>query len=485
MYRNGLQEGLIQSNSIEFKTLQASTKLMFSLDIVTFFGRFHPLLVHLPIGFLFLAILIELYQGKKVKEKNNQIIAYTWLLGAVSAIIAALFGWLLAESGQYAEDTIFWHRWLGVSLAVIASFGWWTKQNPKQFPKIVNNSITYLVIGLILVEGHLGGNLTHGANYLLVYAPDPIQKLFGEEKKKNAIPQLESIDSVVVYEDMIYPIIARKCISCHNNEEQRGGLNMQQIDLFIEGGENGPVITSGNTAESEIFRRITLPQENEKYMPPNGEPLSYDEIKTLEWWIINGADFEQELTSHQVPEPMQKVIQRLYGLDTQPKPWYESVKIPAVDSLRLKSLVDAGFSIKTLGYENPLLDIKFSGEELSLEKLTKLEDVGENITWLSLAGTDIQDEWVSIISKFPNLTRLELQKTVVSDKSVEFLKALEHLESLNLYGTNVTDSCLSILKNMPQLRRVYLWDSKVTFEKAKALENDKLDLEVEIGVQSK
>ena len=170
---------------------------------------------------------------------------------------------------------------------------------------------------------------------------------------------------------------------------------------------------------------------------------------------------------------------------TQPKPWYESVKIPPADSLRLKSLLDAGYSVKALGYKNPLLDIKFSGEELSLEKLTKLAEVGENITWLSLAGTDVQDDWVSIISKFPNLTRLELQKTGVSDKSVEFLKALEHLESLNLYGTNVTDSCLSILKNMPQLKRVYLWDSKVTFENAKDLENDKTGLVVEIGVQSK
>ena len=458
---------------------------MFALDIVTFLGRFHPLLVHLPIGFLFLAILIELYQRIKVKEKNNQIIAYAWLLGAVSAILSALCGWFLAESGQYAEDTIFWHRWLGVGLAVIACFGWWTKQNPKQFPNMVNNSVAYLVMGLILIEGHLGGNLTHGEDYLLAYAPESLQKLFGEEKKENSLRQLENIDSVVVYRDMIYPMLAAKCVSCHNDEEQRGGLNMHQADLFMEGGENGPVITAGNTLESEIFRRVTLPQENEKYMPPNGDPLSYDEIKTLEWWINNGADFEQELTRHEIPRSMQEVIQRLYGLDTQPKPWYESVKIPPADSLRLKSLLDAGYSVKALGYKNPLLDIKFSGEELSLEKLTKLAEVGENITWLSLAGTDVQDDWVSIISKFPNLTRLELQKTGVSDKSVEFLKALEHLESLNLYGTNVTDSCLSILKNMPQLKRVYLWDSKVTFENAKDLENDKTGLVVEIGVQSK
>lgn len=457
---------------------------MLALDIVTFFGRFHPLFVHLPIGFLLLAILIEWYQGKKEGKENNQIITYAWLLGALSAILSALFGWFLAENGTYAEGSIFWHRWLGIGLAAVASLGWWAKQSPKQFPKMVNNSITYLVLGLILVEGHLGGSLTHGEDYLLAYAPESLQNLFGEEKTENSLPQLENIDSVMVYRDMIYPMLANKCVICHNNDEQRGGLNMHQADLFKEGGENGPVITPGNTMESEMFRRVTLQHDNEKFMPPNGEPLSYDEIKTLEWWINNGADFEKELAGYEIPVPIQQVIRRLFGLDTQPKPWYESVKIPAVDSLRLISLVDAGFSVKNLGYGNPLLDIKFSGEELTQAKLTKLADVGENITWLSLAGTDIKDEWVAIISKFPNLTRLELQKTMVSDDSVEFLGALEHLESLNLYGTNVTDSCLSVIKNMPQLKRVYLWGTRVTPENARALQNDRIDLEVEIGFSS-
>lgn len=458
---------------------------MFALDIVTFFGRFHPLLVHLPIGFLLLAILIEWYQRKKEKKKNNPIISYAWLLGAISAILAALCGWFLAENGEYAEVDIFWHRWLGIGLAVLASIGWWVKQSTNQFPKLVKTGITYLVIGLILVEGHLGGNLTHGADYLLTYAPDSLQKLFGKEKKEKSLPHLENIDSVIVYRDIIYPMLVTKCIGCHNNDEQRGGLNMHQVDLFIEGGENGPVVAAGNTGESEMFRRVTLPQKNEKFMPPNGEPLSYDEIKVLEWWINNGADFEKELTGHDIPTPIQSVILRLYNLDTRPKPWYESVKIPAVDSLQLKTLADAGFSVKTLGYKNPLLDIKFSGEEITLEQLNKLADIGENITWLSLAGTDVQDNWISVVSKLPNLTRLELQKTGVSDEAVAYLSDLEHLESLNLYDTNVTDSCLSVIRDIPKLRRVYLWKSKVSFDRARALQEDNPDLEVEIGVSSK
>ena len=109
---------------------------MLALDIVTFFGRFRPLLVHLPIGFLLLAILIEWYQGKKEGKENSKLITYAWLLGAISAILSALCGWLLAENGEYAEASIFWHRWLGIGLAALASFGWWIK-NTWFLPKLI------------------------------------------------------------------------------------------------------------------------------------------------------------------------------------------------------------------------------------------------------------------------------------------------------------------------------------------------------------
>ncbi|MBT8184093.1 MAG: hypothetical protein KJN76_04580, partial [Eudoraea sp.] len=457
---------------------------MIALDITTFLGRFHPLVVHLPIGFLLLAALIEWYQGKKEKKKNTSLIAFGWLLGAISAIVAALCGWLLAASGNYPEADIFWHRWLGIALAIIATAGWWLKRNPGKFTSRANNSITVLAVALLMVEGHLGGNLTHGADYLLAYAPAPIQKLFGEVKNQNKLPRLENKDTVLVYDHMIYPVLEAKCISCHNDEEQRGGLNMFQKDLFIEGGENGPVVLARNTTESELFRRVTLPQKNEKYMPPKGEPLTYDEIKVLEWWIKNGADFEKPLQEHEIPENMQQVVLRLYGLDTQPKPWYESVKIPPADSLKIAALEEAGFTVKTLGQENPLLDIKFSGKELTPEKLQQLEAVYEHITWLSLANTNIENDWLAIVGKFPNLTRLQLEKTKITDAAVAHLTKLEHLEALNLYATGITDGAIDHLTAIPNLKRIYLWGTNVSSEGAKVLQDADEELEVIGGINA-
>ncbi|MCW5515847.1 c-type cytochrome domain-containing protein [Muriicola sp. Z0-33] len=455
---------------------------MIVLDITTFIGRFHPLIVHLPIGFLLLAILIEWYQGSKAKKKNNSFIRVGWLLGALSAIAAAICGWLLAASGNYPEADIFWHRWLGIGLAIVAIAGWWLKRDSSKISKLANNAITLLVVSLLLIEGHLGGNLTHGADYLLAYAPKPIQKLFGGPEDKSTLPQLESKDSVLVYDHMVYAILEAKCLSCHNDNEQRGGLNMQQKTLFAEGGENGPVVLAGNTVESELFRRVTLSQKNEKYMPPKGEPLTYDEIKILEWWINNGADIEKSLNEHDIPVPMQQVILRLYGLDTQPKAWYESVNLPPADSLQIETLEKAGFRVKTLGQENSLLDIKYSGKNITLAQLQQLSILKEHITWLSLANTNIENDWLAVVGEFSNLTRLQLEKTNITDQGITHLTQLGHLESLNLYGTNITDTAIDLLKDIPELKRVYLWGTKVSSEGASSLAESNTELEVIGGI---
>ena len=458
---------------------------MIALDFSVFLGRFHPLLVHLPIGFLILALLMEWIQNKKQAGTWKHIISLTWMLGAISAIIAALCGWLLANTGIYPENELFWHRCLGISLAIIASLGWFIKKEPNKYKKSIRNSISFLVMTLLLLEGHLGGNITHGAGYLAEYAPKPLNQLFFTSTQHNSAPDLSQKDSVLVFENMVLPILESKCFACHNDETQRGGLNMEDITLLFDGGENGPIINSGIPLESELFKRVTLPSKNSKFMPPRGEPLTYDEIQVIEWWIDQGAEINKLISDLTVTEKIKPVVKRVYKLDLEPKPWYETVSLKQVDSLLLNNLRDEGFIIKSLGSENSFLDIAFTGNSLNIEKLSKLLDVKEYITWLSLAGTNVEDEWVSVISEFPNLTRLELQKTSVSDDSVQFLRELEHLESLNLYGTNVTDSCLSVIRDFPELKRVYLWNSKVSFDRARALQEGNPDLEVEIGVSFK
>jgi hypothetical protein len=69
--------------------------------MIEFLGKFHPLLVHLPIGFLLLLGVLEwlaLRPGGKELAAANRIIL---LLSIPATVASAGCGWLLAESGKY------------------------------------------------------------------------------------------------------------------------------------------------------------------------------------------------------------------------------------------------------------------------------------------------------------------------------------------------------------------------------------------------
>lgn len=454
---------------------------MIALEFSTFVGRFHPLFVHLPIGFLFLAVVLEWYESFRKIETKSKLIPIAWFLGGISAAGAAFSGWWLGETGLYEEELLFSHRWLGIALVFVAFIGWWLKRKPNQYSNWVQHGINFLLLGMLFVEGHKGGNLTHGETYLTEYAPEPIKKLIGASAEKDSIISFSNPDSVRVYADLVQPIFESKCVACHNNEIKRGGLNMMHPDSLQLGGDSEDVLAAGNVTESELFRRITLPQKNIKFMPPTNDVLTYDEIKTVEWWIEQGASFDGTVASMEVTENIKPVLLRRYGLDTDPKPWYETVRVKALDSAQIVNLEKSGFTVKTLGAKNPLLDVKYSGTDLTKAQLAELEKVKDHITWLSLAQTNVQDEWLSTVGKLTNLTRLQLEKTGITDEGVDQLSGLEHLEALNLYGTSVTDASLSKIQKIESLKRVYLWETKVNAQAAKALEANSDQLKVILG----
>lgn len=450
-----------------------------AFDFTHFVGRFHPILVHLPIGFLLMGILMEWYQRWKKTEKLSGLIAYAWLLGGIGGAFAAFCGWWLGETGLYFEDDLFLHRWIGILIVVVSFVGWWLKRESMKYSRPVHRVANLSILGLLIFEGHLGGNLTHGASYLFEYAPQPIKDLMLSEGEEDA--DFSTADSVLVYQDLVQPIFEQKCFACHDNQVQRGGLNMASIDSMLVGGDEGPAFLAGNAMNSELFSRVTLPQNNIKFMPPVGDPLTYDEIKVLEWWISSGADPDKTLTDLEVPDNIKPTLLRRYGLDTTPKPYYETVTITPLDSVAITALEKSGFTVKILGATNPLLDVKFSGTDLTSEHLKSLEPAAAHITWLSLANTNITDEGLSVVAKFKNLTRLQLEKTNISDEGVGNISELKHLEALNLYGTKVTKDCLTHLEKMDGLKRVYLWQTEITSNEAEALKNNKEDLEIIIG----
>ena len=178
-------------------------------NITHFLGRFHPLIVHLPIGILMMAGILQIISLKSKKFKNvlDPAIGLTLFWGGISSIGAVTIGWLLSFQGGYDENTLFWHKWLGILVTIASFFGWLLKSNRIRLKKSAFYSVLASIILLVTVAGHLGGNLTHGEDYLFLYSPSIIKKMVGIDTQNRA-SKLGTIhpDSIKVYPDIIQPI---------------------------------------------------------------------------------------------------------------------------------------------------------------------------------------------------------------------------------------------------------------------------------------
>lgn len=83
----------------------------------------------------------------------------------------------------------------------------------------------------------------------------------------------------------VAPILAGRCLGCHNAADRKGGLNLGERQAALAGGDNGPVLTPGNASTSVLLRRVV---EGEM-PPPKQVALTPSEIETLRTWIDAGA----------------------------------------------------------------------------------------------------------------------------------------------------------------------------------------------------
>ena len=93
---------------------------MMLVDILTFSGRMHPLIVHLPIGFLLLAIIIDGVSYIRKYEHLKSAVPFALLMGFASAAIACVLGYMLSLSGDYDQQTLTHHKTSGILLTLMA-----------------------------------------------------------------------------------------------------------------------------------------------------------------------------------------------------------------------------------------------------------------------------------------------------------------------------------------------------------------------------
>jgi len=438
-------------------------------DFVLFLGRFHPLFVHLPIGFLTFAFLLELFSRWKKDAALTSAIPLALFVSAVSALIASILGYMLSLSGDYEESMVDTHFWFGVATTIIAFLAWLIRIDKikiSKFNKLKTNisALTLLVI-LVSVTGHYGGNLTHGSDYLVKYLP------FGKKQNKELVA-VTKVEDAVVFDHLVGPILNNKCVSCHNSSKKKGGLSFQDSLAIMKGGKNGDILIAGNASKSKMIKRVLLNSSHDDFMPPEGKtPLTEEEIAILTYWIDHAnAGFHNKIGTIKTSEDILGKASTILGLVGHGSTG--KVALPVASKLTkndLKLLVFEGFKLTELVFDSNLYEVILPAKtvtesnpeaiNIKLEKLLKIKD---NILWLYLEDNQINDEHLASINEFKVLQKLKLDKNSITDKGILKLQNHKSITSLNLYKTDITKNSLDVFYSMPSLENVYIWETSIT-----------------------
>lgn len=274
-----------------------------------FLGRLHPMIVHFPIAVLFVALVLEVFTFKGKNRELRFPIHVLLIIGAGSALAAAVFGWLLKTQDDYSGNLVDLHQWTGIAttilaLVTIAIHRAVISRNRMDLVKHYRAMLVATVLG-VTIAGHYGASLTHGEDFLTGVLPGQdafetnpnfdIGKLASSEASGNLSGQ-----QIADLNLEVRSIFAHNCYKCHSSAKVEGELRLDEKEYVMKGGESGDVLSVGHPGQSEMIRRLRLPRDDDDAMPPKGKTLSEKEIATIDLWIKVGAPWPDSLEAKSV-----------------------------------------------------------------------------------------------------------------------------------------------------------------------------------------
>jgi mono/diheme cytochrome c family protein/uncharacterized membrane protein len=421
-------------------------------------GRMHPLVLHFPIVALMLYGFWVLLVEKENSARWNAGLADTLLLiGTLTAVVAAFSGFVLSKEEGYEADTLYWHKWTGISIS-LSSIIWYSI--PRFLPpwKIPAKILAGAFLFLLFAAGHLGGNLTHGEDFLL----SPI--------KPTETVQPIAFEDANVYKDLVQPVLNKKCLSCHNEEKSKGGLQMQTQALLTKGGKNGILWDTTQADLGLLLKRVHLPIDDKKHMPPKGKvQLSDEEIVLLAEWVKGGSRFDQSVRSLPAQHPVYTYAQHVLGGNRIE----EQYTFDAADAEEIKKLNTTYRLVKPLSTDSPALFVNFYNRaNFTSKEISDLLPLKNQVVSMDLSKMPVKDEDLKLLAQFPALRKLILNFTDINGPSLVELKKLPQLKELSLSGTAVQVSHVKALSDFPALRKVFVWSTGLTPNELAVLKKD-------------
>ena len=419
---------------------------------VLYFGKFHPLLLHLPVAMVILLAPLSLINGINEQDSKIAIVFRTALIyTALLSTLTAIGGLLLAAGEDYDPQTLFLHKWFGVGVA-FASHALIYINDFSRSKKLVWNVSLLATIVVMITGSHYGGTLTHGEDFLA----------FSYDKDK-AVVAVDFTETTTVYDGAIQPIIEAKCISCHNDKKAKGGLKMTALNAILNGGKSGNTWVAGDPDKSLIIERMLLDMDDKEHMPPRGKTqLTSNEIMLFKEWIRAGA--KPEITYHGLSDAdtLKKIVAAFIETSSMKKEAKVYTFSPASRS-DIEKLNTPFRRIIPVAANSPALVVKFYlKEKFDLNMLKEIQGISKQVVEINLSTMPVDDKVFDLLSPFVNLEILNLNGTDIAGKNLKNLSSNNKLEQLSIANTKVPTSALEELGKNPSLKKVFLWNAKVS-----------------------
>src|SRR5580658_4029101 len=88
-------------------------------------------------------------------------------------------------------------------------------------------------------------------------------------------------DSAVLWSSQVQPLLDVNCVKCHGPLQQKSGLELDNIEALMKGGDDGAVIVPGKPQESRLYKNLA--SDAEQHMPPKKQLTEADRKVVREW----------------------------------------------------------------------------------------------------------------------------------------------------------------------------------------------------------
>lgn len=410
-------------------------------------GRLHPLLLHFPIVLLVLAVVWEAATFFKppYSKQSREVGDAFLLIAALTSVVTSLAGLFLSREEGYEPEALLWHKWGGVAVSLL-SLLWYAFRNAVRRTRIIGFAMAGAVLIGVFITGHQGANITHGDDFLTA----PLAS--------TAEPQPVAPEEAEVFAHMVLPVLQAKCNSCHNEDKAKGELAMETMAQLLQGGKSGALWDSTEADWGLLLRRVHLPEEAKKHMPPRGKPqLTEEEIQLLERWIQGGASFTAKVVELPATDSL-----RLLAAHFLQAGEGDVYNFEPADDGNVARLNTAYRRITPLALGSPALSVTFFGAaQFNSKQLDELAAIGEQIVSLNLAKMPVGDGDLKKLAPFKNLRRLNLAFTNITGATLADLISLKELRQLTLSGTSVKAAQLRPLAQLPKLTQLQAWNTEL------------------------